>query len=96
MARPPKKNRRKSAINLWQRLVCVAVIAVPPVVLAGRMVYGLLDYADAILAKAAPLASAFASASLGRGSRTRGFFCHRSSVRSSGQAIANSGSFCDM
>ncbi|MBC7804884.1 MAG: translocation/assembly module TamB domain-containing protein [Akkermansiaceae bacterium] len=62
----PRKPRPPSALKLWQRFVCAAVVAVPPVVLFGRLTYGLLDYLDAILAQSAPLASAFASSALGR------------------------------
>ncbi|MBC8135642.1 MAG: translocation/assembly module TamB domain-containing protein [Fibrella sp.] len=61
-----RKPHQPSALKWWQRFVCVAVVAVPPIVLLGRLTYGLLDYLDAILAKSAPLASAFASDALGR------------------------------
>lgn len=62
-ARPPRK---KASPSVWQRLACAVVVVAPPVVLAGRMGFGLLDYLDAVLAQSAPLASAFASASVGR------------------------------
>lgn len=62
----PRKPRKPSALKWWQRLVCASVVIVPPVLLCGRLGYGLLDYLDAILAKSAPLASSFASGALGR------------------------------
>ncbi len=62
----PRKPRKPSALKWWQRLICATMVAVPPVVLFGRLAYGFLDHLDAILAQSAPLASAFASNALGR------------------------------
>ncbi|MBC8143121.1 MAG: translocation/assembly module TamB domain-containing protein [Armatimonadetes bacterium] len=62
----PRKPRKPAHLSVMQRLACVVVVAAPPLVLLGRIGFGLLDYFDAILAQSAPLASAFASASVGR------------------------------